>query len=209
MYCSKCGSKLGDNSKFCKECGTPVGITAPVAAPVTPAPAPAVQQTAPAAPAKESGASKGLRIACFITGIIDSALMMLFLAPIFIILGLMVFIAPFGMMIGAYYEEAYFGAFLGAGATLILMTAVVLGFITNILANSPKTTFKKVNCFRIASCIFMGATSLLFIPVALVTEYTYETGILYLGIVAAALGGIAYVALSIANIIANRKAVQA
>ena len=41
MYCANCGMEIAENSKFCKECGTPVGAVAPVVH--TPAPLPAAQ----------------------------------------------------------------------------------------------------------------------------------------------------------------------
>lgn len=56
MFCSNCGSPVGDQEKFCKVCGTPVSVQAapvaqpapaPVAQPV-PAPAPIAPQPAPA-----------------------------------------------------------------------------------------------------------------------------------------------------------------
>ena len=50
MFCSNCGSPVGDQEKFCKVCGTPVNVqAAPVAQPApAPAPAPAAQPvTAP------------------------------------------------------------------------------------------------------------------------------------------------------------------
>ena len=32
MFCSKCGTQLGDQYKFCKTCGTPVNVQAPALA---------------------------------------------------------------------------------------------------------------------------------------------------------------------------------
>ena len=44
MFCANCGMEIADDSRFCKECGTPAGkVQAPVA------PAPAVMQPAPPA----------------------------------------------------------------------------------------------------------------------------------------------------------------
>ena len=54
MFCSNCGSQIGENEKFCKVCGTPVKVqaAAPVMqqVPVYQQPVPQVTATVPAAP---------------------------------------------------------------------------------------------------------------------------------------------------------------
>ncbi len=57
MFCSQCGQRLADGSKFCNQCGTPAGALPPPAAePLRPVP-PAAAAPAPAAVAPSPGAS--------------------------------------------------------------------------------------------------------------------------------------------------------
>ena len=52
MFCSQCGTKMGDDSKFCPNCGAKVlGVPAPAAEPA-PA-APVAEPAQPAAPAAD------------------------------------------------------------------------------------------------------------------------------------------------------------
>ncbi|MFB3813194.1 MAG: zinc-ribbon domain-containing protein [Terriglobales bacterium] len=74
-FCTGCGTRLDDNTKFCINCGTPAGgaahsVQAPMpgqaAAGVAPAPVPAMAQPAGAAPKQGSGA---LKIILIVVGI--------------------------------------------------------------------------------------------------------------------------------------------
>lgn len=56
MFCTKCGSQLADDAKFCTGCGAPVEPAAPAAAPVEPVAAPAAAPVEPAAPVAEAPA---------------------------------------------------------------------------------------------------------------------------------------------------------
>ena len=139
MFCSNCGSKVGDQEKFCKVCGTPVNVqAAPVAQPApapvlqpAPAPAPAAQyvpapqpvvtQPAPAVyqqpvqEAPQTAASAlakekaGPRRTCFVVGLITCILLILMNLPAFAMGGLMLFVGPLAMMLGANNYEDIFG----------------------------------------------------------------------------------------------------
>lgn len=62
MFCSKCGEKNPDDSKFCSKCGE--ALTAPKAPAAAPAAVPA-----PARRAAAGGKTSGMAIAALVTGI--------------------------------------------------------------------------------------------------------------------------------------------
>ncbi len=64
MFCSKCGEKNPDDSKFCSKCGE--ALTAPKAPAAAPAAAPA-----PARRAAAGGKTSGMAIAALCTGIVS------------------------------------------------------------------------------------------------------------------------------------------
>jgi hypothetical protein len=66
-FCSKCGSELSADTKFCGSCGTPAGFTAPAAAP----PVATVASVAPApSPTPAAPSTGGLKIVLIIIAVI-------------------------------------------------------------------------------------------------------------------------------------------
>ena len=180
MFCSNCGSQVGDQEKFCKVCGTPVNVqAAPVAQPA-PAPAPAAQyvpapqpvatqpapavyqqpvqaapQTAAPALAKEKA---GPRRTCFVVGLITCILLILMNLPAFAMGGLMFFVGPLAMMLGASNYEDIFGIGLLVcfGAFLLIDMAIISivfnGISSKITAKRPAS---KCRSFRMAAAIMV------------------------------------------------------
>ena len=188
MFCSNCGSPVGDQEKFCKMCGTPVSAQAPAQvaqpapapAPVVqpapaaqpvpaPQPAPAVyQQPVPAAPqtaapvlAKEKG---GPRRTCYVVGLITCILLILMNVPAFAMGGLMFFVGPLAMMLGASnYEDIFgIGLLVCLGAFLLIDMAVISivfnGISTKITAKRPAS---KCRSFRMAAAIMVLVDALI------------------------------------------------
>lgn len=182
MFCSNCGSPVGDQEKFCKMCGTPVSAQAPAQvaqpapapAPVAqpapaaqpvpaPQPAPAVYQQPvqaapqPAAPAlaKEKA---GPRRTCFVVGLITCILLILMNLPAFVMGGLMFFVGPLAMMLGASNYEDIFGIGLLVcfGAFLLIDMAIISivfnGISSKITAKRPAS---KCRSFRMAAAIMV------------------------------------------------------
>ena len=182
MFCSNCGSPVGDQEKFCKMCGTPVSaqapaqvaqpapVPAPAAQPVpAPQPAPAVYQQPvqaapqPAAPAlaKEKA---GPRRTCFVIGLITCILLILMNLPAFAMGGLMVFLGPFAMMLGASnYEDLFsIGLLVCLGAFLLIDMAIISivfnGISSKITAKRPAS---KCRSFRMAAAIMVLVDALI------------------------------------------------
>ena len=189
MFCSNCGSPVGDQEKFCKMCGTPVNVqaapvaqpapapvaqsvpvTAPVAQPVpAPQPAPAVyQQPVPAAPqtaapalAKEKG---GTRRTCFVIGLITCILLILMNLPAFVMGGLMFFVGPLAMMLGASnYEDIFgIGLLVCLGAFLLIDMAVISIVFNGISTKrTAKRPASKCRSFRMAAAIMVLVDALI------------------------------------------------
>ena len=182
MFCSNCGSPVGDQEKFCKMCGTPVSAQAPAQV-AQPAPAPApVAQPAPAAqpvpapqpapavyqqpvqaapqPAAPALAKEktGPRRTCFVIGLITCILLILMNLPAFAMGGLMVFVGPFAMMLGASnYEDLFaIGLLVCFGAFLLIDMAIISivfnGISSKITAKRPAS---KCRSFRMAAAIMV------------------------------------------------------
>ena len=180
MFCSNCGSQVGDQEKFCKVCGTPVNVQAapvaqpapapapaaqyvPAPQPVAPQPAPAVyQQPVQAAPqtiapalAKEKA---GPRRTCFVVGLITCILLILMNLSAFAMGGLMFFVGPVAMMLGASnYEDIFaIGLLVCFGAFLLIDMAVISivfnGISSKITAKRPAS---KCRSFRMAAAIMV------------------------------------------------------
>ena len=184
MFCSNCGSPVGDQEKFCKECGKPVSVQAASVAqpapapavqpvtvpqPVAPVPAPAVyQQPVQAVPQTAAPAladvKAGPRRACFVTGLITCILLILMNLPAFAMGGLMVFVGPFAMMLGASnYEDLFgIGLLVCLGAFLLIDMAVISivfnGISSKITAKRPAS---KCRSFRMAAAIMVLVDALI------------------------------------------------
>lgn len=178
MFCSNCGSQVGDQEKFCKVCGTPVNVQAatvaqpapapaaqyvPAPLPVATQPAPAVyQQPVQAAPQTAAPAlakeKAGPRRTCFVVGLITCILLILMNLPAFAMGGLMFFVGPLAMMLGASNYEDIFGIGLLVcfGAFLLIDMAIISivfnGISSKITAKRPAS---KCRSFRMAAAIMV------------------------------------------------------
>ncbi|MCR5803644.1 MAG: zinc-ribbon domain-containing protein [Clostridia bacterium] len=171
MFCSNCGSQVGDLEKFCKNCGTPimtVQATAPVAqqsapqpSPVSqPVPQPAVyqqpvqaasqpayatyQQSVQAVPQSAPALAKtkaGPRKACFVLGLIACISLIVINLPAFAIGGMMLFIGPFAMMLGADVDDIFGIGLLVCFGSFILLDAAIISIVFNSI--STKITAKR------------------------------------------------------------------
>lgn len=150
MFCSNCGSQVGDNEKFCKVCGTAVIVQA----------APAVYQqpvqAAPQAVPAVTNIKAGPRRTCFVIGLITNILLIIEIFPVFVIGGMMFFVGPFAMMLGASnYEDLFvYGILICLAAVILIALAVVSivfnGISTKITAKRPAS---KCKSFRIAAAV--------------------------------------------------------
>ena len=182
MFCSKCGTQVGDNEKFCKICGTPVKAQAaapvmqqapvyqqPAAQPVQPAPQPVVQQVQYAQPvyqqpvqavpqavpslAKEKG---GPRRTCFVVGLITCILLILETFPAILIGGMMFLVGPLAMMLGASNSEDLFGygLLICLGGFVLLALAIVSIVFNGISSKiTAKRPASKCRSLRMAAAV--------------------------------------------------------
>ena len=188
MFCSNCGSPVGDQEKFCKMCGTPVSAQAPaqVAQPASapapvaqpapapqpvpaPQPAPAVYQqpvqaalqTAAPALAKEKA---GPRRTCFVIGLITCIMLIVINLPAFAIGGTMLIVSPFALMLGASNSDDIFviGLLVCIGAFLLIDMAIVSIVFNSISSKiTAKRPASKCRTFRMAAAIMLLVDALI------------------------------------------------
>ena len=188
MFCSNCGSPVGDQEKFCKMCGTPISDQAPaqVAQPATdpapvaqpapaaqpvpaPQPAPAVYQqpvqaalqTAAPALAKEKA---GPRRTCFVIGLITCIMLIVINLPAFAIGGTMLIVSPFALMLGASNSDDIFviGLLVCIGAFLLIDIAIVSIVFNSISSKiTAKRPASKCRTFRMAAAIMLLVDALI------------------------------------------------
>ena len=188
MFCSNCGSPVGDQEKFCKMCGTPISdqapaqvaqpapAPAPVAQPApaaqpvpAPQPAPAVYQQPvqaapqPAAPAlaKEKA---GPRRTCFVIGLITCIMLIVINLPAFAIGGTMLIVSPFALMLGASNSDDIFviGLLVCIGAFLLIDMAIISIVFNSISSKiTAKRPASKCRMFRMAAAIMLLVDALI------------------------------------------------
>ncbi|MBO4416284.1 MAG: zinc ribbon domain-containing protein [Lachnospiraceae bacterium] len=160
MYCSNCGSQVGDNEKFCANCGTPVNVqAAPVvqAAPTVQQPAPQpMPQAVPQAVPAPANVKAGPRRACFVVGLITCILLIIETAPVFVLGGMMFVFGPIAMaLFGADTGDLFVTGLLVCLGGFILMDAAIVsivfnGICTKITAKRPAS---KCRTLRMAAAI--------------------------------------------------------
>lgn len=142
MFCSKCGTPIGDNEKFCRECGTPVKQQEPVVQqPVQATPQPV--QT----PVQTKG---GPRRACFVVGLITNILLILEILPVFVISATMLVVGPLAMIFGASNAEDFFvyGILICLGGGILLFLAI-MSTVFNALCTKVTTKRSASGCIRL------------------------------------------------------------
>ncbi len=188
MFCSNCGSPVGDQEKFCKMCGTPVSAQAPAQV-AQPAPAPApVAQPAPAAqpvpapqpapavyqqpvqavpqPAATALAKEkaGPRRTCFVIGLITCIMLIVINLPAFAIGGTMLIVSPFALMLGASNSDDIFviGLLVCIGAFLLIDMAIISIVFNSISSKiTAKRPASKCRAFRMAAAIMLLVDALI------------------------------------------------
>ena len=171
MFCSNCGSPVGEQEKFCKVCGKPVNVQAaapaaqpaPVAQPapapvpaaqpvtvqqpITPQPAPAVYQQPVQAPVQAAATAPakengGPRRTCFVVGLITCIMLIVMNVPAVAVGVTMLIVGPFAMMLGASNSEDIFGVgLLVCLGAALLVALAVVSIVFNGI--SSKVTAKR------------------------------------------------------------------
>ena len=178
MFCSKCGTKMEEQDRFCKACGAPVMM------PLSRGPeqtdkAPGEQASMPS-PSPSPLSSEDTRtprrpwVAEFIVNIMAMLVMFVNIVPMFFVSALSFGLAPFIMMLNADMDFAVI-------LLLLLLTCVsggaaILSVIFRIIAYSDakKKAVSKSNKRIVTSCILIAAAALIDIPIVFISYNYYD-----------------------------------
>ena len=197
MFCSNCGTRLNDTDRFCKMCGTAVPVPSAVA-----------PEDSKAVPPEQAG-GKGLRRACFITGIVANVFNLLLMVPIGLIAVVIAFIGLLAILFGAGDDVLLMSVgmfavtFLGFGGSIAALAL-------NGIANSRKTRGVRTRMlFRRISCI---VTAVIAAPNALAIylfnqDYDEFAGF-YIFFVLGIIASIVFIVLTILTNSSDRKALE-
>lgn len=197
MFCSNCGTRLNDTDRFCKMCGTAVPVPS------------AVAPEGPKAVPPEQAGGKGLRRACFITGIVANVFNLLLMVPIGVIAFVLVVVGLFAIIFGAGGDVLLLTVGLFA-VTFFGLGGSIAALALNGIANSRKTGGVRTKMvFRRISCI---VTAVITAPSALAIylfnqdhdEFAGFYIFLALGIIAS----IVFIVLTILTNSSDRKALE-